>query len=84
MSVEEQTEQLPYDERWEFPRHRLKLGTNSRLFKLKYSAFAVMTTPSTLICPIRHTAGSWMLRRSCQGGSSWNKRVGRNSQNGGR
>ena len=27
MSVEEQTEQLPYDKRWEFPRHRLKLGS---------------------------------------------------------
>ena len=31
--VEEQTGQLSYDERWEFPRHRLKLGTNFRLFK---------------------------------------------------
>ncbi len=27
MSVEEQTEQLPYDERWEFPKYRLKLGS---------------------------------------------------------
>ena len=26
LPVEEQTEQLPYDTRWEFPRHRLKLG----------------------------------------------------------
>ena len=31
--VEEQTGQLSYDERWEFPRYRLKLGTNFRLFK---------------------------------------------------
>ena len=29
LPVEEQTEQLPYDERWEFPRHSLKLGSYS-------------------------------------------------------
>ncbi|XP_032782722.2 vascular endothelial growth factor receptor 3 isoform X2 [Daphnia magna] len=27
LSLEEQTEYLPYDKRWEFPRYRLKLGT---------------------------------------------------------
>jgi hypothetical protein len=26
LSIEEQTEYLPYDKRWEFPRYRLKLG----------------------------------------------------------
>lgn len=25
--MEDQTEMLPYDQRWEFPRYRLKLGS---------------------------------------------------------
>lgn len=29
LPVDEQTELLPYDKRWEFPRDRLKLGTKN-------------------------------------------------------
>ena len=35
--MDEQTEHLPYDKLWEFPRHRLKLGTNCIVYiQIKY------------------------------------------------
>ena len=31
LPIEDQTELIPYDVRWEFPKHRLKFGSYSQL-----------------------------------------------------
>ena len=36
LPIEDQTELIPYDVRWEFPKYRLKFGSNSAQFRKQF------------------------------------------------
>lgn len=67
LNMDEQIDLLPYDKRWEFPRHRLKLGSTELLNNFCHVCFVVYNSFKIYIFPTRrNTIGYRLFWKSSQ------------------